>query len=69
MPAPHQMAHRVSDIDTYLTDDEGRVRGMRGDELVERTARVLGVWWGITVNTVTLMEFEGREWVGVERVF
>lgn len=63
------MAHRVSDIDTYLTDDEGRVRGMRGDELVERTARVLGVWWGITVNTVTLMEFEGREWVGVERVF
>jgi hypothetical protein len=68
-PVPHQMTHRISDIDTYLIDNEMSVRSMQTDELILRTARVLSIWWKIACNTVILMNYEQKGWVGVEEKF
>jgi hypothetical protein len=68
-PVPHQMMHRVSDIDIYMTDNETRVRSMKTDDLIKRTAKALIVWWRITCNTSILMDYERKDWIGAEQDF
>jgi hypothetical protein len=63
------MTHLVGDIEIYMTDNETRVRSMKTGDLIKRTAQALSMWWRNTCNTSIFMDYEQKDWVGVEQDF
>jgi hypothetical protein len=58
--APKQTAHRASMLDGYLDEDELATRKVDRRAIVERTVRVLKMFWDIWVMNRKLLEVQDR---------
>ncbi|KAL5374785.1 hypothetical protein DPSP01_011714 [Paraphaeosphaeria sporulosa] len=65
-PCPNQLLHRPCHLDAYLNEDEGFVRRIRPEALLQRTAKVLSLFWWIAVQNAWLKAYEGVGWAGIE---
>jgi hypothetical protein len=71
-PPPHihvpvQLRHRGTQLDLYLEEDEMAVRRIHPSALLERTARVLHLFWGLVGCNSGLERYRLNGWVGMER--
>ncbi|KAF2449355.1 hypothetical protein P171DRAFT_469425 [Karstenula rhodostoma CBS 690.94] len=63
---PNQLVHRPCHLDAYLNEDEGHVRRIRPEALLQRTAKVLSLFWWLKAQNAWLKAYEGAGWVGIE---
>ncbi|KAH7082939.1 hypothetical protein BKA63DRAFT_460863 [Paraphoma chrysanthemicola] len=62
-----QMQHRGSVLDGYLNEDEVAVRQIAGPALIDRTVRVLKLYWWLWMANRWLVEYQDGGWAGMER--
>jgi hypothetical protein len=66
---PWQLVHTVSALDGYLGEDETQVRQVDGRALVERTVKVLQVYWWLWGTLRTMQPLQQAGWAGAEEFF
>ncbi|KAF9741349.1 hypothetical protein PMIN01_00888 [Paraphaeosphaeria minitans] len=66
-PCPDQLVHRPCHLDAYLDEDEGLVRRMRPEALLQRTAKVLSLFWWVAAQNAWLEMYEGTGWAWIEK--
>jgi hypothetical protein len=66
-PCPIQLVHRPCQLDAYLNEDEGVIRRIRLEALLQRTGKVLSLFWWISAQNAWLRAYERAGWVGIEQ--
>ena len=66
-PCPGQLRHRPCVLDSYLTEDEGTIRRIAPEALLQRTAKVLSLFWWVSAQNAWLKVYEEGQWVGIEQ--
>jgi hypothetical protein len=64
---PSQLYHQRSMLDGYLAEDEAVVRQVQIGALVDRTVRVLMLFWGLWMMNRKLMSYQERSWEGIDK--
>jgi hypothetical protein len=54
-------------LDGYLAEDEAVVRQVQIGALVDRTVRVLMLFWGLWMMNRKLMSYQERSWEGIDK--
>ncbi|KAJ4359685.1 uncharacterized protein N0V89_000241 [Didymosphaeria variabile] len=66
-PCPGQLMHRPCALDGYLNEDEGSVRRIKPEALLQRTGKVLNLFWWISAQNACLKRYMAAGWVGIEQ--
>ncbi|KAF2689819.1 hypothetical protein K458DRAFT_412680 [Lentithecium fluviatile CBS 122367] len=64
---PRQMIHRRTQVDAWLAEDERVIRRVHPRALLERTARVLGLFWWVAGCNRQLENHREMGWLGMGR--
>ncbi|KAL1594533.1 hypothetical protein SLS60_010293 [Paraconiothyrium brasiliense] len=66
-PCPGQLVHRPCALDGYLNEDEGVVRRVKPEALLQRTGKVLSLFWWVSAQNAWLKRYMAAGWVGIEQ--